>query len=40
MLALPKEQAAALLADLQATGILFAARIGEIVAGSPGITVR
>ncbi len=39
MLALPKEQAGALLADLQAAGILFAVKIGEIVAGNPGITV-
>ncbi len=40
LLALPKEQAAGLLADLHAAGIGFAARIGEIVADIPGVTVR
>jgi selenide,water dikinase len=39
MLALPREQASQLLADLHAAGIGFAARIGEIVAGTPGVTV-
>lgn len=40
MLALPKDQAARLLADLHGAGIGFAAKIGEIVAGTPGLTVR
>lgn len=40
MLALPKEQAPRLLADLHAAGIGYAVKIGEIVAGSPMITVR
>ncbi len=39
MLALPREQASQLLADLHAAGIGFAAKIGEIVAGTPGLTV-
>lgn len=40
MLALPEEQAAQLLAGLYAAGIGYAAKIGEIVAGTPGVTVR
>jgi selenide,water dikinase len=40
MLALPKEQAPRLLADLHGAGIGIAVKIGEIEAGVPGVTVR
>lgn len=40
MLALPKEQALRLLADLHGAGIGIAVKIGEIEAGVPGVTVR
>jgi selenide,water dikinase len=40
LMALPKEQAQSLQADLLAAGVAVAARIGEIVAGAVGITVQ
>ncbi|EKD33576.1 MAG: hypothetical protein ACD_75C02649G0003 [uncultured bacterium] len=40
LLALPKEQAQSLQADLLAAGVAVAARIGEITAGPVGITVQ
>jgi selenide, water dikinase len=40
LLALPDEDASDLLADLHSAGIRFAAKIGVIVAGKPGVTVR
>ena len=40
MLALPKDQAPQLLSDLRAAGIGYAAMIGEIIAGSPGVTIQ
>lgn len=40
LMALPKEQARSLQADLLAAGVAVAARIGEITAGSVGITVQ
>ncbi len=40
MLALPKEEAPRLLAELQAAGVGYAVKIGEIIGGTVGITVR
>ena len=40
MLAVPKDQAPRLLSDLHAAGIEHAAKIGEIIAGSPGVTIQ
>jgi selenide,water dikinase len=40
MLAVPKDQAPRLLSDLRAAGIGYAAMIGEIIAGSPGVTIQ